>query len=497
MKKRSKPLKHAVKSVSILITLVLISLIVVIQCMPTSAHAAESDVTTSLSADHITIAAGQTVTITEALNGTDHLLDYDGHDITTFTTVIGYDSSAFVPAATPVTGTENTLTAQIDYNASYAPGHVYYSGYSGSSSLNALSGGSDNKINMVSCQFTASAVAAPGTYRFYLTPDYNSALDANDYRTYMNTYALNGEWQLESSGYIEVTIAAKAEITGFAAIPNVNAGNAGAVSSSYSTASSVNTYLLSAYPNVTGNYLSGTVSVPVTAWVDTDGYNPNTAGSYTFTATLGELPSIYANEGDYTATVEVVVSAGTPTLSFMDASGLWFTTYTDNSTTYDIIRYGSSSSVQATVFKNDMTINNGYVEIYKNETLLISTATGSTHTTSTTAIGTGIKVVLYDSNGTVQKNYYVVLKGDVDGDGAIRSADTNKLRKYVASPAGYPFVPQSSPTPAAIYKYAADVNYTSKKTGDGAIRSSDTSRLLQSIGNPSMYPINQTRDLSN
>ncbi len=51
-----------------------------------------------------------------------------------------------------------------------------------------------------------------------------------------------------------------------------------------------------------------TVTIPVSAWTDTDGYNPTTAGSYTFTATLGELPEGYLNDSNLTATVEVVVS---------------------------------------------------------------------------------------------------------------------------------------------------------------------------------------------
>ena len=46
----------------------------------------------------------------------------------------------------------------------------------------------------------------------------------------------------------------------------------------------------------------------VNGWVDTDTYNPNAAGSYTFTATLGAIPSGYANTGNHTATIEVVVA---------------------------------------------------------------------------------------------------------------------------------------------------------------------------------------------
>jgi len=54
---------------------------------------------------------------------------------------------------------------------------------------------------------------------------------------------------------------------------------------------------------------SGDVSVDVTEWTDTDSYDPTKAGSYTFTAVLDTLPEGYANTGNHTATIEVVVSA--------------------------------------------------------------------------------------------------------------------------------------------------------------------------------------------
>ncbi|MEA4841854.1 MAG: DUF4347 domain-containing protein [[Clostridium] symbiosum] len=91
------------------------------------------------------------------------------------------------------------------------------------------------------------------------------------------------------------------EITGFDAISNVSAGTAG--SATYASVAEVQAALLE---NVTAN--AGAVTVPVTAWVDTDGYNPAVAGSYTFTAILGSIPSGYANPNDYTATVEVVIT---------------------------------------------------------------------------------------------------------------------------------------------------------------------------------------------
>ncbi|KAF5065625.1 Cadherin-like protein [anaerobic digester metagenome] len=100
-----------------------------------------------------------------------------------------------------------------------------------------------------------------------------------------------------------ITIApADVEITGFDAISNVSAGTAG--SATYANAAAV----IAALPT-TATANTSAVTVPVSTWVDTDSYNTAVAGSYTFTATLGTIPSGYANTGSYTATVEVVVSA--------------------------------------------------------------------------------------------------------------------------------------------------------------------------------------------
>ena len=93
--------------------------------------------------------------------------------------------------------------------------------------------------------------------------------------------------------------AAPIEITVFDPIAEVTAGVAG---SAYANAAAVIAVLPS---SVTAN--NSTVSVPVLTWVDTDGYNPDVAGSYTFTATLGAIPAGFLNTGAYTATVEVSV----------------------------------------------------------------------------------------------------------------------------------------------------------------------------------------------
>ncbi|OBR93301.1 N-acetylmuramoyl-L-alanine amidase LytC precursor [Clostridium ragsdalei P11] len=94
---------------------------------------------------------------------------------------------------------------------------------------------------------------------------------------------------------------AATEITSFDKINDISAGNAG--SATYSDAAKV----IAALPT-TVKANNGAVTVPVSTWVDTDHYNPNAAGSYTFTATLGTMPAGYKNTGNYTATVEVIVS---------------------------------------------------------------------------------------------------------------------------------------------------------------------------------------------
>ena len=94
----------------------------------------------------------------------------------------------------------------------------------------------------------------------------------------------------------------KVEITAFDAIPNLAAGTV--ATPVYADAAAVKAVLpTSALCD------AGTVAVPVAAWEDTDTYDKTTAGSYTFTATLGTLPAPYANTGGFTATIEVVVAA--------------------------------------------------------------------------------------------------------------------------------------------------------------------------------------------
>lgn len=119
-------------------------------------------------------------------------------------------------------------------------------------------------------------------------------------------------------------VVAKVQIMAFDVIPNVDAGIAGATT--YFDATAVQAVLPR---TLTAN--SGTVSVPVIAWVDTDAYNPVVAGSYTFTATLGAIPDGYGNTEGFTATVEVMLA---PDITSPILSAIEVTDVTHNSATF-------------------------------------------------------------------------------------------------------------------------------------------------------------------
>jgi hypothetical protein len=116
------------------------------------------------------------------------------------------------------------------------------------------------------------------------------------------TYFWN-HWQTYSFSYFANALAfvtADVNIAAFDAIDPIAAGKAGAAI--FANAAAVQAVL--------PDYVyAGAAKVPVTAWVDTDTYNAAAAASYTFTATLGDLPAGFTNTGNVTATVEVVVSA--------------------------------------------------------------------------------------------------------------------------------------------------------------------------------------------
>lgn len=93
------------------------------------------------------------------------------------------------------------------------------------------------------------------------------------------------------------------EITGYDEIGDVDGGYLS--SPTYADAAAVISYLTSNVPNATISGTSDTVAI--TGWTDTDSYNKSTAGFYTFTGTLGTLPSGYKDTESPISTVSVEV----------------------------------------------------------------------------------------------------------------------------------------------------------------------------------------------
>lgn len=97
----------------------------------------------------------------------------------------------------------------------------------------------------------------------------------------------------------------KIEITEFDALADIAGGDV--AEPVYADAAAIQAILPD---HVTATFDNGIkATVPVTEWVDTDNYNAAAAASYTFTATLGDIPLPFANTAVAAATVEVVVAA--------------------------------------------------------------------------------------------------------------------------------------------------------------------------------------------
>ncbi|MDR3519815.1 MAG: peptidoglycan-binding protein [Candidatus Pacebacteria bacterium] len=187
-----------------------------------------------------------------------------------------------------------------------------------------------------------------------------------------NLYGMTESGGANGDGVIFDPDLSPTQITSFDPISNINEST---TNPTYINASAVESYLLSTYPNVTAN--SEAVTVPVNSWTDTDSYNSSVAGTYTFTAVLGTIPDNFSNSGNYTATVNVIVSS--PTLSSiaittgatkltynvgdtLDITGLVVTgTYSDSSTQVEPITTanisGFNSSAPATGQVLTITVN--------------------------------------------------------------------------------------------------------------------------------------------
>jgi len=179
-----------------------------------------------------------------------------------------------------------------------------------------------------------------------------------------------------------VTVGAPTEITSFDAILDVDGGAAGA-GAIYADAAAV----IAALP-LTATASPGAVVVPVTTWVDTDTYDVNTAGSYTFTATLGAIPPGYANTGGFTATVEVVLSPS-------------ITSSTYDAVTGNLVLTGTGFDTGSTIDVTKLTIT-GKGPTY-DLTAATANPTPASDTTATVVIAGADKIAvdaILDTNGT-------------------------------------------------------------------------------------------------
>lgn len=84
-------------------------------------------------------------------------------------------------------------------------------------------------------------------------------------------------------------------------------------------------------------------------------------------------------------------------------------------------------------------------------------------------IATGSKITAYNANGDVIGEYIIVIKGDVNGDGAIKSTDSSNITRALAG------LVELSTSGESAKDYAADVNC------DGSVKSTDVSNISRSL----------------
>ena len=82
-------------------------------------------------------------------------------------------------------------------------------------------------------------------------------------------------------------------------------------------------------------------------------------------------------------------------------------------------------------------------------------------------IATGAEVTLYDGNGDEIDTYIMVIKGDVNGDGAIKATDSSQITRYLVGTNDF------SESGESAKDYAADVNI------DGSIKATDASVITR------------------
>ncbi len=246
--------------------------------------------------------------------------------------------------------------------------------------------------------FTASGKGAD-SYAYVWSGTHNG----NAISSTGNTYKIDS---VQGKVYITCTITGSnttpttIEITGFEAIPDENVGKAG--STICANVAEVINLLKAIHPYAKAMHSDNqTVLCLITDWEDTDGYNPNKEGSYTFTADVAILPG-FANSAGHKVAVEVVVitaddtsDAAIPTITVQPvgatyaqgaaAAALFVTASVSDGGTLSYQWYGSSNS-----------------ELGGSP---ISGATAATFTPSTVAVGTMYyHVVVTNTNNATSGN---------------------------------------------------------------------------------------------
>jgi hypothetical protein len=108
-------------------------------------------------------------------------------------------------------------------------------------------------------------------------------------------------------------------------------------------------------------------------------------------------------------------------------------------------------------------------ENFINQNIVILNASG-TAAADTDAIGTGWRIVIYNSDNVVADAITIILRGDVNGDGIINAFDIKSINNY--------FISQDL---TGAYLLAADVNK------DGKINIIDRKLITEHICGRSIY----------
>lgn len=206
---------------------------------------------------------------------------------------------------TSATYTQNDTAIELAVTASVVDGGILsYQWYS--NTTNSTIGGTPITSSSIN-GYTPSTGTVGTTYYYCVVTNTNNEATTNKTATATSDAAAV---TVNASGGTTSPI----EITGFEAIPDENVGKAG--SAICANVPEVINLLRAIHPYANAMHSGNqTALCLITGWEDTDGYNPNKAGSYTFTADVAILPG-FANSSGHKVTVEVVVApSDAPTIT--------------------------------------------------------------------------------------------------------------------------------------------------------------------------------------